>query len=99
MRCADFASLAAVVLMLGAPMACRADAPVSSAAARLSAVAGGMLDSDLGEGGALAQPIDYDSVRLMPGRALEYRRRIALEMRLAAASARPPFGPSTTSRK
>ena len=63
-------------------------APASplSPAATLSAAAGGSLDSDLGEAGCLAHPIDYSSIRLIPGRSVEYRRRVALEMQLAARS-------------
>jgi hypothetical protein len=54
-------------------------------AARLSAAAGGSLDSDLGEAGCLAHPIDYSSIRLIPGRSADYRRLVA-EMQLAAQS-------------
>jgi hypothetical protein len=70
-----------------------------SPAAGLSAAAGGSLDSDLGEAGSLAHPIDYSSIRLIPGRSIEYRRRVALEMQLAAAShVHPDRATAITSR-
>lgn len=65
-------------------------------AAQLSAALGGNLDWDLGEAGRLEHPIDYSAIRLYPGRSIEYRRRVAQEMRLAAGSASRPT--PTTSR-
>jgi len=50
---------------------------------RLSAALGGVLDSDLGEAGELDHRIDYSAIPLHEGRAIEYRRRVALELRLA----------------
>ena len=53
---------------------------------RLSAVLGGALDTEVGEAGAIDRPIDWASITVRPGRAAEYRRRVALERRLAGAA-------------
>ena len=70
-------------LTLGAPAA-YADTEALRPAAKLTAALAGSLDSDIGEAGALDHPVDYSSASRRPGRSDEYRRRVALEMQLAA---------------
>jgi hypothetical protein len=66
-------------------------------AAKLSAVLGGALDSELGNAGELAHPIDCASIELHAGRSAEYRRRVALESAANTLSAahRPTLKPRT----
>jgi hypothetical protein len=66
------------------PVPARAGPDGTGPGARLSATLGGTLDFELGEAGNLTHPIDYSTITINPGRAVEYRRRVALEIRLAA---------------
>jgi hypothetical protein len=84
MRLAGF--MAGLVLAMAAPASAIAGLPATGPAAGLTAALGGTLDSDIGEAGALSRPVDYSAIRLIPGRAIEYRRRVALESRLAETS-------------
>ena len=70
-------------LTLGAPAAC-ANPEALRPATKLSTALAGSLDSDIGEAGALDHPVDYSSASRRPGRSDEYRRRVALEMQVAA---------------
>jgi hypothetical protein len=89
MRYARSVGMTAVLLAALGGMAAHANPPGFNPAARLSAAAGGSLDSELGEAGGLAHAVDYSSVRLFPGRSVEYRRRVALDLQLAARSRIP----------
>lgn len=84
-----FANICSVVfvgaLTLGATPA-RADPEASSRAAKLSAALGGTLNTDIGEAGGLDHNVEFSSAMLRPGRSVEYRRRIALEMQMGAQS-------------
>ncbi len=73
-------------MVLGTPAA-SAGPDDRAPGARLSTALGGTLDWDLGEAGELAHPVDYAGIKLYPGRAAEYRRRVAEEQRRAARSA------------
>jgi hypothetical protein len=84
---AQIVGMAGLLLVAFGGTSARASPQGVGAAAKLSAAAGGSLDSDLGEAGCLAHPIDYSSIRLRPGRSVEYRRRVALEMQAGRASA------------
>jgi hypothetical protein len=84
MDCARFAVIASLLLAFLGPVPACAGPRTVGPAARLSAAMGGILDDDLGEAGSLAHPIDYPSIRLIPGRSADYRRRVALE-KIAAA--------------
>ena len=86
MRCERFLGVVSLLLASFATDASFAAPPSAGPAARLSAAIGGILDIDLGEAGALAHDLDYSSIRLMPGRGIEYRRRVALEMQRDAQS-------------
>jgi len=79
MHRAKIAGIAALLLVSLGPAASLAHPQGAGPAARLSAALGGVLDSDVGEAGSLAHPIDYSSIELIPGRSVEYRRRVALE--------------------
>jgi hypothetical protein len=89
MRCATTPGIPVLLLLALGSLHARANPQGFGPAARLSAAVGGSLDSDLGEAGCLAHEIDYSLIRLMPGRSVEYRRRVALEMQLAAGSRDP----------
>ena len=91
------AGIGLLFLISFGPVPARAGPDGTGPGARLSAVLGGTLDCDLGEAGSLSHPIDYSAITINPGRALEYRRRVALEMRLAAQAGNAPE-PSRTSR-
>ena len=95
------AAVGLLLLIPFGPVPARAGPDGTGPGARLSATLGGTLDFDLGEAGNLAHPIDYSSITINPGRAVEYRRRVALEMRLAAdlqSVDRQPSPPPPTSR-
>jgi hypothetical protein len=76
------------VMFLGALAfgATQARADGMGQAAKLSAALGGILDTELGEAGALTDGTAFSSAVLWPGRGAEYRRRVALETQRAAQS-------------
>jgi hypothetical protein len=84
-----FANIFSVVfvgaLAFGAAAA-HADPEASSRAAKLSAALGGTLNSDIGEAGDIDHHVEFSPAMLRPGRSVEYRRRVALEMQMAAQS-------------
>ena len=81
MRSVDLPGLAALaVLVLGGAATHAAGPDASGRAARLSEALGGTLDSELGEAGGLAHAVDDSTIVIRPGRSVEYRRRVALEM-------------------
>ena len=84
MRLANVYGAAVVAGLIFGTTPTLADPQLSSRAAKLSAALEGTLDSDIGEAGALDQRIEYASVLRRPGRSAEYRRRVALEMQMAA---------------
>lgn len=88
MRSSSIRRFAALVMAVSAPVFAHSAQPGSRAAAALSAVVGGTLDSDQGEAGALAHPIDWASIPLHLGRSVEYRRRVALEMQVRLTAGR-----------
>jgi hypothetical protein len=79
--------LAGVLLLAFGLEPVLASPPTGGPASRLSAAAGGTLDSDIGEAGTLTHAIDYASITLVAGRSVEYRRRVAREMRQASLTA------------
>ena len=80
MQCAKITAVLGLILAVCEPMSARAGLPGSEPAATLSAALGGVLNADIGEAGALASEIDWTAIKLIPGRSVEYRRRVALEM-------------------
>jgi len=82
-----FAVVGLLLLMVFGTGAAVAGPDGRGPAARLSEALGGTLDGDLGEAGALEHPIDYSAITINPGRAIEYRRRVELERRLATQTA------------
>ena len=84
MRCTEFVKLAALVVLAAGSAATHAGPESSGRAGKLSDAMGGILDCDLGEAGALAHEIDYAQLTLRPGRAVEFRRRVAQELQSAA---------------
>jgi hypothetical protein len=80
---AHFPALAALVFAAATSAVACANPEHAGPGARLSAALGGTLDSDVGEAGGLAHDLDRSKIEIRPGRSIEYRRRVALDIQIA----------------